>query len=204
MRRLTGGWTDTPLTEAGHEQARRLAARLRQELGDAPVALYTSDLQRAMQTALHISAAFNVAPIADARLREHNNGVAVNMTIDDARARFPDVFARRWLMDDRPFPGGETGRELYERTASFVDDLADDGRVPIVVAHGASGECIIARWLMLTPEALEPMGMVTHTASITTLTRDRFGGPMVERVNDIGHLAGMDGWVALRDLLPGT
>jgi probable phosphoglycerate mutase len=200
---LTGGWTDTPLTALGHEQSRRLATRLKSELGDAPIALYTSDLQRAKQTAEHIAAAFGVEAIADPRVREHNNGEAANMPLADARLRYADAFARPWLMDDRPFPGCETGRELYARVSSFMDELTATDRVPVVVSHGASGICSIARWLMLPPEVLEPIGFSLHTASITTLARDRFGGPITERVNDIGHLAGMEGWVGLDRLLPG-
>jgi probable phosphoglycerate mutase len=200
--RLTGGWTDTPLTALGHEQSKRLAARLKDELADTAIALYTSDLQRAMQTAEHIAAAFGVEPVADERLREHNNGAAANMTLDDARKRYPEVFSRPWGIDERPFPGSESGREMYARVSSFVDELEADGRVPIVVAHGISGTCVIARWLMLTPEALEPIGFGAGTASITTLVRDRFGNPWTERINDVAHLAGIEGAGSLAHLLP--
>jgi probable phosphoglycerate mutase len=202
VRGLTGGWTDTPLTELGHQQSRRLAARLKTELGNARVALYTSDLRRAAQTAEHIAAALRVDPIADVRLREHNNGEAVDMTMAEARERFPGVFDQPWLIDDRPFPGSESGREFYTRVSGFVDSLADDGRVPVVVSHGAAIVCLIAAWLMLTPEALEPIGFSAHTTSITCLTRDRHGGPTVERINDVAHLAGMDGWVGIDRLIP--
>jgi len=198
---LTGGWTDTPLTDLGHAQSQRLAARLKAELGDTPIALYTSDLQRALQTARHIADAFGVATIADERLREHNNGEAANMTLAEARERYADAFGRPWGIDERPFPGSESGREMYARVSSFVDELEAHGRVPVLVAHGISATCVIARWLMLTPEALEPIGFGAGTASITTLTRDRFGNPMTERVNDMAHLAGGEGWVGLGELL---
>lgn len=202
---LIGGWTDTPLTALGHEQSKRLAARLKSELGDARITIYTSDLQRALQTAEHVAAAFGVAPgdvVTDKRLREHNNGEAINMTLVAAREKYAGVFDHPWKIDERPFPGAETGRELYERVGGFVDSLRDDGAVPIVVGHGNSIVCIIARWLMLTPEALEPIGFGVATTSITTLTRDRYDLPMVERVNDVGHLAGMEGSLVLEQLLP--
>ena len=123
---LSGGWTDTPLTDGGREQARRVAERLAQELDGARVSLYTSDLVRASQTADAIAGALGVTPVADARLREHNNGEAANMTLADARARYADAFARPWLMDDRPFPGCETGRELYARVSSFASWLSQN------------------------------------------------------------------------------
>jgi probable phosphoglycerate mutase len=74
VRGLTGGWTDTPLTALGHEQARLLAARLRAELPEQDVSVVTSDLARASQTATHIADAFGITHALDARLREHNNG----------------------------------------------------------------------------------------------------------------------------------
>jgi probable phosphoglycerate mutase len=204
VRRLTGGWTDMPLTDLGHEQSRRLAARLKSELAGAPIALYTSDLRRAAETADHLAAALNAKPIADARLREHNNGEAVGMTLTEARERYAGVFDHAWSIDERPFPGSETGREFYARLSAFVDDLRDDdGRTPIVVSHGAAIICIIARWLRLTPEALEPIGFSSHTTGITTLTLDKYGCPQVERLNDIAHLAGTEASVTLQQLLTG-
>jgi probable phosphoglycerate mutase len=201
VRGLTGGWTDTPLTELGHEQSRRLAARLSAELREAPVSLYTSDLVRAVQTAEYLAAAFGVEPVVDARLREHNNGESANMTFADATERFPGAFDEPWLIDDRPIPGAETGREFFARVAGFVDELEADGSVPIVVSHGAAIVSLIGRWLMLTPEALEPISFSSHTTGITCLTRDRFGNPNVERINDVAHLAGMEGWVGFGRLL---
>jgi probable phosphoglycerate mutase len=202
--RLTGGWTDSPLTELGHEQSRRLAARLKAELGDTPVALYTSDLTRATQTAAHVASAFGFEPIQDERLREHNNGENANMTLDDAFVRYADVYDHPWTIDERPFPGSETGREFYARVSAFIDTLSDDGRTPIVVTHGGTAICLIARWLMLTPEAFEPVGFSTHTTGVTVLVRDRFGRPVVERINDISHLAGIEGWVPLTTALERT
>ncbi len=201
VRRMTGGWTDMPLTPLGHEQSKRLAGRLKSELGDTPVAVCTSDLQRAAQTAAHIAAAFDVAPSSDSRLREFNNGAAANMTIEEARAAFPGAL-EPWRIDDRPYPDGESGRELFERAAAFLDDLQDDGRVPLVVSHGGTIECIIGRWLMLTPEAVQPISLGAHTTGVTTLSRGPWGRPMVERMNDVAHLAGMEGWVGLGELLP--
>jgi probable phosphoglycerate mutase len=200
VRRMTGGWTDTPLTALGHEQSRRLAARLRAELGETPVAVYTSDFQRAAQTAAHVAAAFGVEAIADARLREHNNGAAANMTIDEARAAFPGA-QEPWLIDDHPYPECESGRELFERAAGFLDELHDDERVPVVVSHGGTIEVMVARWLMLTPEAWEPINLGMHTTGVTTLSRGMWGRAMVERMNDVSHLAGMEGWVGIGELL---
>ena len=189
---LTGGWTDTPLTELGHAQARRLAERLARELDGGPATLYTSDLLRAAETAAHIAEALGVEAIVDARLREHNNGEAANMLFADAVERYPDAFNRPWRLDERLLPGCESGREFYARLASFVDGLMPTEDPAIVVTHGASMECVIGRWLRLAPEAVQGMGFAVYPASVTELTADRFGRPLIERMNDVAHLQGLE------------
>jgi probable phosphoglycerate mutase len=198
--RLTGGWTDTPLTELGHEQARRVAARLRDELGVRPVRVYSSDLLRAMETARHIGEAFGVDVIADERLREHNNGECAGLTIEEAKKRWPDMWTKPALLDVREFPGAETPREFYERAGAFIDSFAHDGDLAIVVTHGVTHDCLVARWLGLPAEVLEPIGFSAHTTGITVLTDGRHGR-RIERLNDAAHLAGMEGDVKLRDVV---
>jgi probable phosphoglycerate mutase len=189
---LTGGWTDTPLTELGHAQARRVAERLKRDLDGERVTLYASDLLRAAETAAHIAEALGVDAIADVRLREHNNGEAANMLFTDARERYPAAFDQAWGLDDRLLPGCESRRDLYDRVASFVEDVATvDGPI-VVVTHGASMECVIGRWLGLTAELVDGRGFAVYPASITELTRDRFGRPLLERMNDIAHLQGLE------------
>jgi broad specificity phosphatase PhoE len=113
------------------------------------------------------------------------------MAFDDARARYPDAFNRAWGLDERLLPGCESGREFYDRVASFVDELrAFEGRI-IVVTHGASMECLIGRWLRLAPETVASVGFAVYPASITELTRDRFARPLLERMNDVAHLAAL-------------
>ena len=199
--KLTGGWTDTPLTELGHEQARLAAARLKAELPDAAVRVLTSDLLRASETAAHIAAAFGVDVEIDERLREHNNGESVNMTIAEARARWPD--ARDMRMHTRMAPGAETGAEFYARARAFMDDLNDDGGVPIIVTHGGTVRMLIAAWLRLSDDALDFVHFASHPTGIAVLLSWGEAGQerMIERVSDIAHLSGVDGWVSLRDVI---
>jgi probable phosphoglycerate mutase len=201
VRRLTGGWTDTPLTALGHEQAERVAARLRDELAGAPVRLYTSDLQRAAQTATHIGEGLGVAAVADQRLREHNNGEAAGLTFEEARARFPEGWNTRLTLDFRPFPKSETWREFYERVASFVDDLEDETATPILVTHGGTITNLIVRWLRLPPGVMETTNFETQPASLFVLRTDSDGRATAERLNDAAHLEGLRGRVSIGDLL---
>jgi len=201
---LTGGWTDTPLTNVGHEQSRLVAARLREELRDTPVRLYTSDLQRAAQTAGHIAAALGIDPLEDQRLREHNNGVLANLTVEEAEARFPGVWNAPVPLDVAPCPGAETARDVFVRAGTFLDDLPSDGSLPVVVSHGGTIACLIGQWLQLDPRVVEPIGFLAYTTSITVLQADRRSRRMLERTNDVAHLQGFaQGWASIRSLLPG-
>lgn len=200
--RLTGGWTDTPLTALGHEQSRRLAVRLRSELGARPVRLVSSDLKRAMETAQHIAGAFGVVPVPDPRLREHNNGERANLTIEEAKQRWPDTWAVPVPLDTRAYPGAETPREFYQRAGGFMDELDGEGPLPVVVTHGGTMVCLVARWLKLTPEAANAIGFSAYTTGITVLESDEHGSRIVERLNDAAHLSGLEGSVNFGDLAP--
>jgi broad specificity phosphatase PhoE len=199
IRRLSGGWIDTPLTPLGHEQSRRLAARLRVELPDTAVRLYSSDLIRAQETARYIGEAFRVEPALDARLREHNNGLAANMTIDEVRTRYPGALAVG--IDARPYPEAETMREFYARAGEYLGALQDEGGVPVLVSHGGTISKLVASWLRLSAESAAGTGFAMHTTAITVLLEDARGERIIERHNDIAHLSGTDGWIPLSDLV---
>jgi probable phosphoglycerate mutase len=201
IRGLTGGWTDTPMTPTGLAQAQRAAERLAKELDGVPVTIYSSDLVRASQTAEAIGTALGVTPVFDARLREHNNGECANLTHEEAFARYPNVYGQSLPLDEAAYPGAETARDLFDRAGAFINSLQEDGTTPIAVSHGGTIVCLVGQWLGLTAETLEPMGFEALPTCITVLRRmtpfrDTSGTswPVVERLNDISHLAGMDGW----------
>ncbi len=70
-RRLQG-WTDVPLNENGHHQAKKVAERLADEKIEA---IYSSDHKRAHSTSQHIAAKHNLTPKKRKALREDMMGV---------------------------------------------------------------------------------------------------------------------------------
>lgn len=136
------GQTDTPLSALGRRQALAIGQRLKRERFTA---IYASDLQRAWDTAQAIGQATLAErsdapqPVADRRLREMDFGEWEGKTSAEIAASHPEAHARSKHRDaDFRIPGGESFRDLYERTVAAVTSLVDahPGGTLCVVAHG--------------------------------------------------------------------
>lgn len=130
------GQTDIPLSELGHWQASRLAQALEGEPIDA---VYSSDLQRARQTAEPIARAQGLALRLHPALRERHFGEFEGRTWAELEAHWPEQ-AQAWRKRDPNFAplGGENLLQLRERVVGAVLALAADhqGEQIVVVAHG--------------------------------------------------------------------
>ena len=130
------GQGDSPLTDAGIEQARAIGRRLAREHFDRLVA---SDLGRTMQTAGEIAALTGHAVVADARLRERHFGAGEGLTYGEIDARYPGAFSRvREVDPDFAIPGGESRRQFHARVVAALEHLAQEhrGEALVVVTHG--------------------------------------------------------------------
>lgn len=130
------GWSDSPLNDVGVRQADLLSARL---AGEQVGAVYTSDLQRAMQTAQAIAMQHALPAIADPRLREMSFGGWEGLTYEEIRARWPDEMDA-WLCDPLHIapPGGETLVQVADRVRGALDDIVGKGadQAIVLVSHG--------------------------------------------------------------------
>lgn len=120
---------DTPLSERGLEQARRVAPRI---AAMAPAALVSSDLPRAWQTALAVAAATGLPIEPLALLHERNFG--------DLRGRpHAELGFNLSQLEDAP-ANGESAVTFAERVArawqAIVARRAQLSRPLIVVTHG--------------------------------------------------------------------
>ena len=75
-----------PLDEVGRAQAAAVAPEL---AALRPVALWTSDLARARETAAYVEAATGLTAVVDARLREYDLGERTGMTMPEYAASPP-------------------------------------------------------------------------------------------------------------------
>jgi len=135
LGRMQGHRNEPLLTPKGRAQAEAVAAAL----ADRPIErVVSSDLRRAVETALPIATVFDVAVELDPRLRERGLGVMEGEFWEVLSPALSGIVGEEVVdVDARP-PGGESVRELYERAASFVDDLACSSPAGdlVVVTHG--------------------------------------------------------------------
>jgi 2,3-bisphosphoglycerate-dependent phosphoglycerate mutase len=201
-RRLQGQ-LDIPLNPHGLRQAQALADALRHEALDA---LFSSDLQRARQTAQAIGDAHGLPLQAQPDLRERCYGGFEGLRYDQIAARFPAEHAAWQAREiDARFPpaqdagasgseapsaasgSGETLREFSQRAVAAVRRLARLGgyRKIAIVTHGGVLESVYREVHRLGH--LPPRDFEIPNAAINRLLCDGDGW-RIERWADVAHL----------------
>ena len=168
-----GGWYDSKLTKLGRQQAAQLPnrlARLDFEIGNVPV--YSSDLQRAAQTAQIMTRGTTTPPILDHRLREMSFGTHCGMPQDEhdkiMTPRSPDGDR----LDHKICIGAESRRDVAERIHEFVEEVMKLEDDIIVVTHGFAATFFIAAFQKI---AIVSMGYINYKlkpGSISILEED--------------------------------
>jgi len=187
VRKLTGGWTDTGLTDLGRRQAVCLASRLKREISDTPCRLYCSDLKRALETAEIIGKEIGVTPNPAPELRAPNNGVAAGQSIEEARQHLLEL--TRPVLDWQPYPQAETWRQFYSRVAAYMERRTRNRAAPLlVVTHAGTLINIVAWWLQLDVDMLCKVSFDASPASLSVLRVNEWNERTIERLNDTAHL----------------
>ena len=137
------GLADPPLTELGLEQARELATALR----DVPLdAVYSSDLQRARETAEAVARTKGLAVLTEPALREIDVGEWSGLTTDEIKARFPAGWERQAAGGDG-WEHGEAHAAMADRILLAVTRIAGAhprGQI-LCVLHGGVIRALLAR-----------------------------------------------------------
>jgi probable phosphoglycerate mutase len=188
IRGLTGGWTDTPLTALGQAQAIAAGQRCRQLLNEeCAFCLYSSDLMRASQTARFIADALRVDSLFEPGLREINNGVAANKTLEEAtKIELRETEPRHdWI----PYPDAESWTMMSDRVSGALARIADScPSTAIIVTHGLAGIAVIHWWLELDGPSRGRISFELDPASITELRINSYNERTIVRLNDTAHL----------------
>jgi broad specificity phosphatase PhoE len=170
------GWTDRPLTPRGREQARGLAARLEEAELDA---VYSSDLQRARETAEIVAQSKHLTVETTPDLREVDVGSWSGLTRAEAEARFPALYAR-WLKGAEGWDDGESYEQMSERVVRAILRIAreHDGQRVLVVAHGGSIRAVHAAALGVDVHTYRRIQRVEPNATLSAVCVE--GGRLTE------------------------
>jgi broad specificity phosphatase PhoE len=162
---LEGRWqgqADVPMNAHGRQQVTQVA----EKLSNVPfTAIYTSDLQRAANTAYEIASTNGALPspggqvwsppgvILDPRLREIHQGEWQGMLVQEIEARYAEDFKlrREDPLSVRP-PGGESAQEVLERVVAAIADILaihPQGNIA-VVSHGFTIAVMLAHFYKIS------------------------------------------------------
>jgi alpha-ribazole phosphatase/probable phosphoglycerate mutase len=125
------GWNDVDLSEKGVQQADELAER---NTDRNLAAIFCSDLQRAVKSAVPSSDQLHIPIYVDKRLRECDYGSFTQQPSDV-------VAAKKLNRISKPFPEGESYEQVMLRMKSFLDWLKQagfEGKTVLIIGHRAT------------------------------------------------------------------
>jgi alpha-ribazole phosphatase len=181
------GHSNTPLNEVGRKQAAALADRMSAQKIDA---IYSSDLQRAMETANTIVQMSGCNPDLhlDLRLREINFGDWEGLTYNEIKEKYPEVLLAREndIYKNAP-PNGEALEQLCARVQSMLDELYANHKdqTVLIVTHGGVSQILLCLALKLNPTMYWQFHLSTASLSEISFYPD---GALLNLMNDTCHL----------------
>jgi broad specificity phosphatase PhoE len=177
------GTSDIELSDAGRDQARRLALALK----DRPLeAIYASPLKRALETASLINEYHGLAIETDRGLMEMDQGDFEGQTFKELMAK-EKAFLKHWISDPASvtMPRGESFRDVQARSWPVMERIAARGQNVLVVSHNFTIAAILCRIRNISLS--EFRSTCVDTAS-KTLIRVENGLFSVDFLNDRSHL----------------
>ena len=187
-----GGHTDTPLSPRGRRQAQATAKALASEKF---AAIYSSDLPRAIETAVPLAKLVGVPLEATESLRERSVGVMEGLTFEEAAEQHPEQYQALLRRDfEHVLVGGESYRQTLDRASRQLDEAIEQhkgGRIALFAHTGTI--CILILHLMGALDApdLKPVWIATANCGIARFDMRDDGFVRVLSINDTRHLAGI-------------
>lgn len=167
VERRLQGQLDIPLNETGVAQARATARGL---IGQQFTALYSSDLGRARQTAEALAGVVGLPIQFQPDLRERRYGIFERLTYTEAKAQYPEDYARLHDRDpDYVIPQGESLRQLADRVGACLKTLVAKhaGEQILLVSHG--GVLDVIRRIATHKPLHEPRDFLISNAALNWL-----------------------------------
>lgn len=187
-----GGHTATPLSARGRRQAEATAQAL---LSENITAIYSSDLSRAVETAMPLSRLTGLDVEQTNAFRERGVGVMEGLTFEEAAAAHPEQYAALIRRDfEHVLLGGESYRQMLERASRELDRAIRQHRGGRICVFSHTGTiCILALHLMgaLDAPELRPVWIATANCGIARFELRADDFVRVLALNDTRHLAGL-------------
>ena len=181
------GHLDSPLTDAGIQQAKSLAHGL---TGRGIQRIFSSDLGRAAHTAEIIASKLGLPITLEPGLRERNLGSMQGLTKTQFRDRFPDEYAAFQTYDpDYQLPGGESARQRCDRSITACNKLLAQhpGETVLIVAHGGVLNSMLTYTLDLGVNAPRRFSLYNGAINRFTITEGNWN---LDTWGNVAHLDG--------------
>ena len=179
------GQSNVALSELGRKQAECLAEHFPVQKVDA---IYSSDLDRARETAECVGRKFGVPVRLEPAFRELSFGDWEGLTYKEISTRWPKEANKLFTApDELIIPNGETFQTLQKRALAKIDVLCKEhiDKNVVVFAHGAINKTILAG-LMHIP--LHYLWSLRQDNTAVNILRLDDGYVTVELVNSAFHL----------------
>jgi probable phosphoglycerate mutase len=176
------GPADPELSDAGREQAERLAEWLRH---DSIEALYVSPMRRAQETAAPLARVLGVTPVVDPELAEFDKDAHFYIPMEELKAAGDERYQKmlRGEYDGEVDP--HTFREVVTVAIERIVE-ANAGATVAIVCHGGVINAYASHVLGLDyPLFFEP-----HYTSVNRFLASSRGHRSLVSLNDLGHLHG--------------
>jgi 2,3-bisphosphoglycerate-dependent phosphoglycerate mutase len=187
-----GGHTATPLSARGRLQAEATARALSSEKISA---IYSSDLSRAVETAMPLARLTGLDVEQSIAFRERGVGVMEGLTFEEAAAQHPEQYAALIRRDfEHVLLGGESYRQRLDHASRQLDQAIEQHKGGRLCVFSHTGTiCILTLHLMgaLDAPELRPVWVTTANCGITRFELRSDGFVRVLAINDTRHLVGL-------------
>jgi probable phosphoglycerate mutase len=189
-----GGHGPTPLSDLGRRQAEITAEMLARE---GVSAIYSSDLDRAVQTAQFLSDIIQVPVKSSKAFRERHVGVLEGLTFDESREHHPkDYYALVNRNVHHVITEGESYRQLLRRATGELWNILRDHQGERVAIFSHTGAiCFMTLHLMgaVRRDTRSTPWIVTSNCGINRFEVRGRNNVRVLALNDTRHLADITG-----------
>ncbi|PKH36719.1 histidine phosphatase family protein, partial [Planococcus sp. MB-3u-09] len=182
-KHLTGGWTDSDISESGKAQSMALGNHLRENLKID--AFYCSTLLRATHTAEIIAKYLNLPLFYVAEFRTINNGVLKNRN----QAEVKKMKIEKFIEDpEYCIPGGESYHNFEMRVKKIFEDtiLQNKEKSVLIITHARVIQTILKQILQQSDDSKVRFGV--YPTGVTNVRVYNNQSILISKINDTNHL----------------